>query len=278
MAALPDASTIEPSALSAIAPSYCRPPGALSPACTSYLNSSTASSPVPCTYDALCGSVVARASTGLPVTVTSSSKVTAMLIVWPMPYVPLGRVVLTACTRGETVSTMMLSPAKSPGAGRVRFAALPTASAIEPPFALSASVPAWRRPPGELSPGSTSYLNRRTASSPVPSCTYDAFLGGSVARASTGLPPTTTSSPNVTAMSTDWPARYAPPDEVDSTDTTRGCTASTKMLGPANSLVAGRSKSASLPASSTIKAPALSASGPAWRRPSAGALSPGRTS
>ena len=273
-AALPTASSIVPSAPSAPVPSYCRPPGALSPGCTSYLNTSSASPPMPCTYDALWGGEVARASIGMPVTVTSSSKVTAMSIVWPMPYVLLGELDSTETTRGATASSQMPCPASGPGAGSVRFAALPTASSIVP-SAPSAPVPSYCRPPGALSPGCTSYLNTSSASPPMP-CTYDALWGGEVARASIGMPVTVTSSSKVTAMSIVWPMPYVPLGEAESTVRTLGRMVSSVMAGPAKSLESSKTRSAALPAASTTE-PAVSAPVPLWRSPS-GALSPGCTS
>ena len=154
-AALPTVSSIVPSVPSAPVPSYCRPPGALSPACTTYWNTSLASTSGSGTYDALWGGVVARASIGMPVTVTFSSKVTAMSIVSPARYVSRGEPGSTETTRGDTASSQMPCPASGPGAGSVRFAALPAMSTIGPP-ALSAPVPLYCRPPGALSPGCTS--------------------------------------------------------------------------------------------------------------------------
>ena len=274
-AAFPAASAIEPASPSAPAPAWRRPSGALSFRCTVYLNRISTSPSVFGTYDALRGGAVARASNGVPVTVTASLKVTIMLIDWSMPYVPAGVVELTASTRGGAVSSMMVGPAKLPGAGRVRFAALPPASRIEPPPVLNASVPAWRRPPGALSFRCTVYLNR-ISTSPSVSSTYVALLGGSVARASVGLPMTVTGSPKETAMSIDRPMPYVPAGVVELTASTRGGTVSSMMPGLAKSPGASRSGSAALPAASTTEPP-VSAPVPLCRRPS-GALSPGCTS
>ena len=69
-----------------------------------------------------------------------------MLTVEPAPYVSLASGDETDTTRGASVSIAMSfewdSDPRSPGSGRVRFAAFRTLSAIVPPPRWSESVPA----------------------------------------------------------------------------------------------------------------------------------------
>ena len=168
---------------------------------------------------------------GAPVTATSSSNVTSMRTLLPMPYVLLAFSDATDETRGTLPSTAKSDEAASVSApaspDRSSSASLPGTSLIVPPLRDRAVEP-WSRSPDSWSVP-TAYVNSRLAV-PVPD-SYPAapdvppvVLSGSV-----GVPfvwSTATGSVNVTLMRIVSPSLYARSGLSDETLATLGCTVS----------------------------------------------------